>query len=94
MNRYCTMCGSKMDEGYIIEDEYYCSDECLEKKYSNLEIKELHLGDENSENYWTEWEEDEEEIHYCNNCNEEVEEENSFCSKACYKEYAKENWRD
>lgn len=50
----CTECNKPMNEGYCIEDglEYYCSDECLHKHYSDEEYAEMY--DEGNV-YWTEW---------------------------------------
>lgn len=56
--RYCSVCGKEMTEGYYNEDEfqYYCSDECLHKDYTDEEYNELY--DEGRGNfYWTSWEE-------------------------------------
>lgn len=52
--RYCDVCGDLMEEGYCIYDglEYYCSDECLHKNYTEEEYLEMY---ENDEAYWTEW---------------------------------------
>lgn len=46
-----------MDSGYCIQDglEYYCSDECLHKHYSEEDYLDMYDCDEA---YWTEWEED------------------------------------
>lgn len=60
MFRRCSECGEKMREGYVIENglEYYCSDECLHKHYTEEEWNEMYSDDGDS--YWTEWEEEEE----------------------------------
>lgn len=55
--RTCSECGKDMTEGYCIENglEYYCSDECLHKHYTDDEYNELYdngYGD----SYYTEWE--------------------------------------
>lgn len=46
-----------MDEGYYIDNglEYYCSDECLHKHYTEEEYEEMY-DDSNGYSYWTEWE--------------------------------------
>lgn len=55
--RVCSHCGKYMNEGYCIENglEYYCSDECLHKRYTEEEYNELY-DDGNGDSYWTEWE--------------------------------------
>lgn len=56
--RSCDICGRHMIEGFVINDsEYYCSDECLAKVYSDEEYHQIYLNDSG---YWTEWEEGEE----------------------------------
>lgn len=52
--RSCTACGQTMIQGYCIRDgeEYFCSDECLETRYSPAEyVKLYHHGDA----YWSQW---------------------------------------
>lgn len=55
--RICSHCGKKMKSGYVVEGgiEYYCSDECLHKHYTEKEWLEMY-NNGNSESYWTEWE--------------------------------------
>lgn len=55
--RICDECGEVMTEGYVIGGtlEYYCSDECLHKHYTEEEWKEMYTDD--GDNYWTSWEE-------------------------------------
>lgn len=55
--RICTHCGKTMKEGYCIENgmEYYCSDDCLHKVYTEEEYLELY-DDGNGDSYWTSWE--------------------------------------
>lgn len=55
--RVCSECGEVMTEGYVIGGtlEYYCSDECLHKRYTEEEWKEMYTDD--GDNYWTSWEE-------------------------------------
>lgn len=55
--RTCDECGSEMVEGYCISggEEYYCSDECLHKNYTQQQY--LDLYDEGyGDSYYTEWE--------------------------------------
>lgn len=56
--RTCSECGKLMKEGYCIDDgtEYYCSDECLHKNYTEEEWEEMY-DDGEGDSYWTEWEE-------------------------------------
>lgn len=55
--RCCSECGKSMTKGYVIEDglEYYCSDECLHKNYTEEEFDKLYENG-NGSSYWTEWE--------------------------------------
>ena len=41
--RICTECGEMMIDGYMVDgcDEYYCSDECLYKNYTEEEHQQL-----------------------------------------------------
>lgn len=54
--RKCTACGKPMKKGYVIDggDEYFCSEECRDTKYTRQEYikKSLNAPDEN---YWTEF---------------------------------------
>ena len=54
--RVCSECGSIMVQGYVIGggDEYYCSDECLHKHYSEEEYLQMY-EDNDDDNYWTQW---------------------------------------
>ncbi len=55
--RICYECGKPMDEGYCIDSgrEYFCSDECLHKRYTPEEWAEM-CGQGKTESYWTKWE--------------------------------------
>lgn len=55
--RKCNCCNEPMKKGYCINggEEYFCSDECLDTKYSS-EAWELMYDDGNSDSYYTEWE--------------------------------------
>ena len=48
----CDICKDMMDEGYIIDDgaECYCSTECLNKKYSDIEYENMY---KEGIAYWT-----------------------------------------
>lgn len=54
--RICDECGEVMTCGYCINegDEYYCSDDCLHKHYTQEEYLEMNR-DGNGDSYWTEW---------------------------------------
>lgn len=54
--RICDCCGNLMAQGYTINegDEYYCSDECLHKHYTEEEFNELYDNGE-GDSYYTEW---------------------------------------
>lgn len=53
--RRCTECGRLFREGYCVEGgcDYYCSDECLHKHYTDEEWAEE--CENNDQSYWTEW---------------------------------------
>ena len=57
--KICSECKEKMIEGYCIDAglEYYCSDECLHKHYTEEEW--LDMYEDGGDSYYTEWEEDE-----------------------------------
>ena len=63
--RKCSKCESGMSEGYCINagEDYYCSETCLEEQFTADEIKDMCIGEDNSDSYWTEWE-DEEDYQY------------------------------
>lgn len=52
--RTCNVCGKPMTDGFCVEDgiEYYCSDECLHKVYTDGEYEKMCVYDEI---YWTTW---------------------------------------
>lgn len=53
--RICDVCGSTMEEGYMIEGGfgYWCSDDCLEdSQYTEKEIEEMR---ESEDLFYTEW---------------------------------------
>ena len=58
--RICSECGKEMKAGYCINNgmEYFCSDDCLHKHYSEEEYLEMY-DDGNGDSYWTEWDYDE-----------------------------------
>lgn len=45
--RVCSLCNSVVQNGYVVGDglEYYCSDNCLNKKYTSKEWNELYNED-------------------------------------------------
>lgn len=54
--RICSECGKKMASGYVVGggDEYYCSDKCLHKHYSEKQWNRMYKQND-EDNYWTEW---------------------------------------
>lgn len=54
--RVCSECGCRFSEGYCVDSgmEYYCSDECLHKHYTDEEWEDLYNNGE-SDSYWTSW---------------------------------------
>jgi len=58
MPRKCTECGKMFTEGFYVEDcEYYCSENCLHKNYTDDEFTSMYV---NNQAFWTTWEEDDE----------------------------------
>ena len=54
--RICDECGHLMAGGYLVNgDEYYCTDECLHKHYSDEEYNELYDNSNSDDTYWTNW---------------------------------------
>lgn len=55
--RKCNECGKYMTCGYVIENgmEYYCSEECLNKHYTEEEYLNMY-DDGEGDSYYTEWE--------------------------------------
>jgi hypothetical protein len=49
--RICDECGKVIIEGYCLGggEEYYCSDECLHKNYSNEEFLAMYAGLDNTD---------------------------------------------
>ena len=62
--RKCDCCGDGMDEGYYLDGEYACSKECLDKMLTQEEQKELRVGVDDSDYFWTDWYGDEEDYQY------------------------------
>ena len=54
--RRCEKCGKIMFDGFYLDGEYICSDKCLNECYTKQEQKDMDIGGDNSECYWTEWE--------------------------------------
>ncbi|MBV1778708.1 hypothetical protein KRR55_06225 [Paeniglutamicibacter sp. ABSL32-1] len=63
--RRCSECGKGMQEGYLADGEYYCSDVCLRVDYTEAEWSELATDDSDEFYYteWTEWDESDEELY-------------------------------
>ena len=55
--RICSECGKPMRSGYVIADgfQYYCSDDCLHKNYTEAEYLDLY-DNGNGDSYYTQWE--------------------------------------
>ena len=50
--RICNCCGKfPMMDGFYLDGEYLCSDECLEKTYTKKEIEAMDIGGDDSECY-------------------------------------------
>lgn len=61
--RTCNECGKMhLKAGFVINGgaEYYCSEECLHKHYTEQEYLDLY-DEGDGDSYWTEWEEEEEQ---------------------------------
>lgn len=60
--RRCSHCGKPMKEGWLLGDEYACSEECAIALYdgdkeqfeNDLEMEEQECG--STDCYWTQWE--------------------------------------
>lgn len=50
--RKCYVCNNEVEVGYFAQGDYYCSDDCLSKDFTNEEWKQAH-EDDNDEFYWT-----------------------------------------
>lgn len=60
--RICKECGNHdFMAGYVVDGggEYYCSDECLHKHYTEQEW--LDMYEDGGDSYYTEWYDEEEE---------------------------------
>lgn len=53
--RVCSECKSVMLDGYCVNGgcEYYCSDECLHKNYTDEEWEAMY--EEGGDSYWSTW---------------------------------------
>ena len=56
--RICCKCDGKMDSGYVVHGETYCSDECLYKDYTEDEYNALYEDEDSDTAYWTEWDDE------------------------------------
>ena len=61
-HRICDACNNQMQKGYVINggEEYYCSDPCLNTKYTTDDWYEMY-DDGSRDNYWTDWYNEDEE---------------------------------
>ena len=73
--RKCDECSLGMNAGYVINggEEYYCSETCLHKHYSQLEFAEMAGDDGEADTYYTEWE-DKDDFQYEELTNGEIKE--------------------
>ena len=59
--RVCDVCGKPMSEGYYLDGDHACSDECALVIFGGDKalMDEIlsHADEDDSECYWTEWEE-------------------------------------
>lgn len=71
-HRICDACNKQMQEGYVINggEEYYCSEPCLNTKYTTEYFEEMYNGGD-GDCYWTEWYDEDEE--FDNFCNKDIE---------------------
>ena len=58
--RVCTHCGRFMTEGYLLETQYACSDECAIALYEGDEAQlrediRASVEEEDGDFFWTEW---------------------------------------
>ena len=63
--RICSVCGKEHDEGYYLNGDYACSDECRNQYYIDhhgakdaADAERMYLNDceeDNTEFYWTQW---------------------------------------
>jgi hypothetical protein len=62
--RKCDSCGNGMNEGYLLHGgiEYYCSDVCLRKNYSDDDWNDMY-DDGEGDCHYTTWE-DESDMEY------------------------------
>jgi len=51
----CKTCGEDMIEGYVVDGNTYCSDECRRKDYTDEEYEDKYDSDDTDEAYWTQW---------------------------------------
>lgn len=56
MKQICNVCGAKIEEGFVVEtifeNEYYCSEECRRKKYTDEQYQDKFERDEACWTYW------------------------------------------
>lgn len=51
--RLCKRCGKRMDSGFYVAGDCYCSEHCLYSEYTEEEYEDLY---DDGEAYWTNWE--------------------------------------
>ncbi len=51
--KICSCCGEYMANGYVVNEDYYCSDECFDSVYGAEERESIQPNDPDV--YYTEW---------------------------------------
>lgn len=51
----CKTCSKDMIEGWVVDGDTYCSEECRRKDYSDEEYEDKYDSDDSDEAYWTQW---------------------------------------
>ena len=84
--RLCSECGKYITRGYVIENglEYYCSEECLDKHYTEEEYLKMY-DDGDGDSYYTEWEDEiEKEFNFVYN---RLLQDDFFGFKKCFDDF-------
>jgi hypothetical protein len=73
--RLCTCCGNGMNEGYFVDHEYFCTDDCLHTEYPPKIWAKLYKESEangGNDCYWTQWDDSEYEYQIIDGGLEEI----------------------
>lgn len=57
--RTCDKCGKHMTKGFVVGDDYFCSEECL---FQEMTEQDYLVAYEDGYAYYTEWEDEEPEL--------------------------------